>query len=129
MPPTDLDGLMPNLDQPPERAESKRLRLFLYLIPIVGFGPALWCLYRQQGDRREQQVSRQVVVIGVAWAAVSLLLTCGAGMGEMPALPLLVILSGVTSTYFLVHLWLMVQLGRHQSLEVPGITAIGERLP
>ena len=30
----------------------KQLRLYLYFLPVLGFFPALWHLYRRQGDRQ-----------------------------------------------------------------------------
>ena len=55
----------------------KQLKLYLYLLPVLGFFPALWQLYRRQGDRREQQVSRLAVMLMLGW----LLTYAGLGWG------------------------------------------------
>ncbi|MDB9368125.1 hypothetical protein PN456_04005 [Nodularia spumigena CS-586/05] len=40
-----------------DTATSKK-QLFLYLIPVLGFFPSLWTLYRRQGTREQLVVSR-----------------------------------------------------------------------
>jgi len=34
-----------------ENAQLKRLQLFLYLVPVFGFFPACWTLYRRKANR------------------------------------------------------------------------------
>jgi hypothetical protein len=34
----------------------------------------------------------------------------------------------LTSSYFLINVWLMVQVSRHQRLYVPGLSEVGERI-
>jgi hypothetical protein len=118
-----------SFDESFERHDLKRLRLFLYLIPVVGFLPALWGLYQQQGDRREQRVSRMAIILGLTWALGSLAGTVGGQMMDGPSLPLLLSQSLLTSGYFLTLLWLMVQLGRGKSPWLPGAKSLGAHLP
>lgn len=110
-----------------ESADLKRLRLFVYLIPVVGFFPALWALYRRQGDRAEQTVSRLAVTLALGWVLGSTVLSTGAEVTH--ALPLLVMSSLLTSGYFLSNLWLMLRLWRRKSLWLPGVSDLGDRLP
>ncbi len=119
----------PQADDAFERQDLNRLRLFLYLVPVVGFVPALWGLYRQQGDRRDQRVRQTAVILGLTWALGSLAGTLGAQVLEGPSLPLMVSQSVLTSGYFLTLLWLMVQLGRGKSPWLPGTKSLGDRLP
>ena len=52
---------------PFENQDFKRLQLFLYLVPVVGFFPALWTLYRGQGTRQQKNLSRLVVTLALGW--------------------------------------------------------------
>ncbi|NJR68659.1 MAG: hypothetical protein HC771_08290 [Synechococcales cyanobacterium CRU_2_2] len=123
----------------PERSEQQRLRLFLYLVPVVGFFPALLSLYRQTRDRppgdrqtkdrREQSVSRLAVTLSLAWVIGLSLLGVGGQVTETPALVAMILSSMLTSGYFLVNFWLMVQLWRRKRLWLPGLSNLGKRLP
>lgn len=110
----------------------QRLQMFLYLIPVFGFLPALWTLYRRQGSRQQQLVSRLAVTLALGWVISYALINAtaqAAGSGEF-ANPSLLLLSGVlTSGYFLTNFWLMVRLWQHQPLKVPGVSNLAKRLP
>ncbi|MEB3163252.1 MAG: hypothetical protein VKK80_08495 [Prochlorothrix sp.] len=119
-----------------ERREQQRLRLFVYLIPVVGFFPALWCLYRKGKSsraglvsRRERQVSRMAVTLGLGWVMATILVGAGSSIAEIPDIGRLVLGSGLTSAYFVVNFWLMLQLWRNQRLWIPGLSDLGDRLP
>ncbi|MEB3358197.1 MAG: hypothetical protein VKK04_15840 [Synechococcales bacterium] len=112
-----------------DSGELRRLGLFLYLIPVVGFFPALWTLYRHQGDRQQRAVSRLAVTLALGWLLGYLLLNTGAQASDTLALPLLIISSLLTSGYFLVNIGLMVQLWRRKRLWLPGVSRLGDRLP
>ncbi|NEQ96252.1 MAG: hypothetical protein F6K30_05945 [Cyanothece sp. SIO2G6] len=109
--------------------DVRRLTLFVYLIPIVGFIPALWTLYRRLGDRPQQSVSRLSVTLAMGWLLGYLLLNLGANTSPNLTLPLLLISSLLTSGYFLTNIWLMVQLFRRKRLWLPGISRLSDRLP
>lgn len=116
----DLDSL--------ENEEIKHVQLFLYLIPVVGFFPALWTLYRRRGTRQERNLSRTVVVLALGWLLGYSLLGLGAQTSESLSLPLLISSSLLTSGYFLVNIWLMVRLWQRKSMRVPIVTKLGDRL-
>lgn len=78
---------------------------------------------------REQQVSRLAVTLGGTWLLASLLLGAGAQSTELPDVPVLVASTVVTSSYFLINLWLMVQVLRRRRIWVPGVSDLGDRLP
>jgi len=118
---------MENLD-PLENQDLKHLHLFFYLVPVVGFFPALWTLYRRQGNREQQAVSRLAVTLALAWLCAYLLLGTGAQVSEVLTLRLLFMNSLLTSGYFLVNLWLMVLLWQRKSLRLPGISRFAERV-
>lgn len=109
--------------------ELKRLRMFVYLIPVVGFFPALWALYRKQGDRREQIVSRTAVTLALVWLVGYLSLGAGAESSSSMALSLWIASSILTSGYFATNLWLMLRLWQRKPTWLPGVSDVGDRLP
>lgn len=80
----------------------RQLRLYLYLVPILVFFPALWQLYGNKGDRREQRISRQAIMLMLSWLSLYLGLGWGsdhlAGIGGFRMMYLNALL---TSGYFL----------------------------
>jgi hypothetical protein len=116
---------MKELD-PLENQDLKRLQLFVYLIPVLGFLPALWTLYRRQGTREQQAVSRLSVTLALGWLLAYILLLAGAQTSEFWTLRLLFLNSLLTSGYFLVSIGLMARLWRRKSLRLPGISRIAE---
>jgi hypothetical protein len=117
---------------PPDRFKQdnlKRLQMFLYLVPVVGFFPALWTLYRRGGDREIRNVSRLAVTLAVGWLLGYLLLGAGAQAFDVASLQLLVLASLLTSGYFVVNITLMVRLWQRKGLRLPGLSRLGDRLP
>lgn len=115
---------MSQLD-PLENQDLKRLQLFVYLIPVLGFFPALWTLYRRQGTREQLAVSRLSVTLAFSWLLGYFLLSAGV-QSEFWTLRLLFINSLLTSGYFLVSLGLMVRLWQRKSPRLPGISHVAE---
>lgn len=107
--------------------EFKRLRMFFYLIPVIGFFPAVWTLSRRQGDRKERSLSRLVVVLALGWMVGYLSLGTSAHVSE--SMSLWIATSVVTSSYFGINLWLMWRLWQRKSLRLPGISDLSDRLP
>jgi hypothetical protein len=42
-----------------------KIQLILYLIPIIGFFPSLWTLYRRQGGREQLAISRLSITLAL----------------------------------------------------------------
>ncbi|MBW4577203.1 MAG: hypothetical protein KME08_18170 [Aphanothece sp. CMT-3BRIN-NPC111] len=118
---------MNNIEQL-ENQHIKHLQLFFYLVPVLGFFPALWTLYRRQGNREQQAVSRLSVTLALAWLSGYILLAGGAQATELFTVRLLFINSLLTSGYFLVSLWLMVLIWQRKSLRLPGFSRFAERV-
>lgn len=116
---------MKELD-PLDNQELKRLQLFVYLVPVIGFLPALWTLYRRQGAREQQAVSRLSVTLALGWLLGYILLSAGAQTSEFWTLRLLFLNSLLTSGYFLVSIGLMVRLWQGKLPRLPGISRIAE---
>ena len=118
----------PNLDLL-ESPETRRLKLLIYLLPVVGFFPALWTLYRRQGTRDERNVSRLAIVMALTWLVSHLLIEAGAHPGDGVSVPLLLTSSLLTSGYFLGSLWLMFKVWRRKRIRLPVLSRLGDRLP
>ncbi|MBM0741460.1 hypothetical protein JOY44_07505 [Phormidium sp. CLA17] len=118
-----------NKDNSLDGPEAKRFQLFWYLVPVIGFFPALWTLYYRQGGKQRQELSRTVVTLTIAWLLGYVLLGVGAEASESLSLTLLVTNSLMTSGYFVTNLWLMVRLLQRKSVRLPIISKVGDRLP
>jgi hypothetical protein len=116
-------------DDPFDNEDLKHLQLFFYFLPVIGFFPALWMLYRRQGDRHHKTASRLAVTLALGWLLGYLLLGVGAETSEALSLPLLLMSSFLTSGYFLVNIWLMVRVWRRKSLKLPLVSRLSQRLP
>jgi hypothetical protein len=117
---------MKDLD-PLENQHLKHLQLFFYLVPVVGFFPALWTLYRRQGSREARAMSRLSVTMAIAWLSTSILLSSGSQISEFLTLRLLFINGMLTSGYFLASLWLMFRLSQRQKVYLPGISRLADK--
>lgn len=119
---------MMNNHDPFEHPDTERLQLFVYLIPIIGFFPALWTLYRRSGTNQQQAVSRLVILLAFSWLAGLLLLEVGSQATESLTLPMLLTTSVLTTTYFIVSWGLMVRVWKRQPLWLPGFSRIAEQV-
>ena len=104
-----------------ENKALERIKLFYYLIPVVGLVPSLWTIYRRKGSSEQIATSRLAVTLAFVWCSGYVLLETGAKTAEFLTLPLLLASSLLTSSYFLVNLWLMIRLFQGKSLKVPRV--------
>jgi hypothetical protein len=104
------------------------LKLVIYLVPIFGFFPSLWSLYRRGGSRREQTASRTAVALALAWLLVYGV--TGAGAHTFDGATARFLVTGLLSTtgYFITSLWLMVRLLQGKSVRLPGVSRWADRL-
>lgn len=100
----------------------------LLLIPIIGFFPSLWILYRRQGCREQLAVSRLSITLSMSWLLGYLLLTTGAATSEFFTLRLLILNSFFTSGYFLVSIWLIFQIAKGKSKRLPVFSYLVNRV-
>ncbi|MBE9127054.1 MULTISPECIES: hypothetical protein [unclassified Coleofasciculus] len=115
-----------NQVDPLENQDLTHLQLFVYLIPVIGFFPALWTLYRRQGTQEQQRISRLSVTLAFGWLLGYILLLSGAQASEFWSLRLLFMNGMLTSGYFLVSVGLMVRLWQRKLPRLPGISQIAE---
>jgi len=120
-----------------EKSDFKHLKLFFYLIPILGFFPSLWTLYlagksnrRETGASSDQQlaISRLSVTLAGSWLVGYLLLGIGAETSEFLTLRFLMLNTLLTSGYFLVSIWLIVRLASGKSAYLPGFSSLAKRV-
>jgi hypothetical protein len=114
---------------PFENQDIQHLQLFLYLLPVVGFFPAFWTLYRRNGTRQQRNISRLAITLAMGWLFGYLLLGIGAQTSDSLTVPLLLTSSLLTSGYFLVNIWLMVRLWQRKPLRLPMISKLSDRIP
>ncbi|MBW4677833.1 MAG: hypothetical protein KME52_28710 [Desmonostoc geniculatum HA4340-LM1] len=114
---------MPNAPCP-----MPKTQLLLYLIPIIGFFPSLWTLYRRQGSREQLAISRLSITLALTWLLGYLLLATGAATSDFFTLRLFILNSFLTSGYFLVSVWLIFRLIQRKSGRLPGFTTFAERV-
>lgn len=113
-----------------DRDGFTRLETFLYLTPVMGTIPALWALYRRQGDQRQLAACRLSVVLATIWLSTYLSLNVGADLaGDTTSLALrMLFVNGLaTSGYFIASLWLMMLLWQKKSVRLPGFSALAQR--
>lgn len=111
---------------PLENSDLQRLQLFVYLVPVLGFFPAMWTLYRREGTREQQTVSRLSVTLAFSWLLGYILLSTGAQTSELLTIRLLFLNTLLTSGYFLVSIGLMVRVLQRKSVRLPGISRVAE---
>ena len=113
---------------PLDNPELDRASLFVLMIPVIGFFPALWNLYRRQGTPERKAVSRLAIALAVSWLLGHILLESAAISAESPTLTMLLMSSLLTTSYFIVSLGLMVRLWKRQPLWLPGISRVAEKV-
>lgn len=104
--------------------------LLLYIIPVIGFFPSLWALYRRRGSREQLSVSRLSVTLALTWVLGYILLATGAtsSNSNLFGLRLLILNSFFTSSYFLVSIWLIFQISKNKSKRLPGFSQLAEQV-
>jgi uncharacterized membrane protein len=108
---------------------TSALRLILYLIPVVGFFPSLWTLYNRQGTREQLMVSRLSITLALAWIAGYVMLATGAEQtSDFLALRLQILNTFLTSGYFLVSVWLILNAVRGKKQRLPGLSRFAEQI-
>lgn len=127
--PTTMDNLPPidNYPTSEDKVASRKL-LLLYLIPVIGFFPSLWTLYRHQGSREQMAVSRLSITLGFTWMLGYLFLSTGAATSDFFALRLLILNSFFTSGYFLLSVWLILRIIQGKSYRLPGLSSLSQRI-
>lgn len=118
--------MTPNQSPEPWETTEKQLQLFFYLIPILGFFPALWTLYRRQGSREQQAVSRLSITLALGWLLSYNLLAWQWDTPQLWTLRLLLINGLLTSSYFGVSIWLMVRIHQGKLPRLAGVSKIAE---
>lgn len=116
---SDSDFLPPDPDPNPNPSRYQpfeRLALFVYLLPILGAIPATVSLWKTPRDRKQQQVKRLSILLGLLWLTGTAGFTLSSQNAETLAVPFLVASTLWTSGYFLISLGLMFRLWKNLPL-------------
>ncbi|AFY53011.1 hypothetical protein Riv7116_0408 [Rivularia sp. PCC 7116] len=111
-----------------KRQDISLLGMLIYLIPVVGFFPSLWTLYRREGSREQLRISRLSITLALTWCGGYILLGSGASTSEFFALRLQILNSFVTSGYFVVSAWLIIRTVKGKQQKVPGFSQFAEKV-
>jgi hypothetical protein len=103
-------------------SRERYLKLWIYLMPIVGIIPATWTLYSKQGDREQQKVSRISMILMLVWLGSYCSLSLGSsGASEIMAFRLMYANVLLTTGYFVTCTFLMLRLAKENLLTLPQI--------
>ena len=103
-------------NDPFQEQKLEKLAQITRLIPVVGWVPALWTVYHNQGSDKVLSVSRFSLKLTVIWAiAYSLLWLSSLQTSETLTFRLLYINGLLTSGYILVCLGLMFRVWRRKN--------------
>ncbi|WP_442936814.1 hypothetical protein [Nostoc sp.] len=116
------------LSLPNPQSPIPSTQYLLHLVPIIGFFPSLWTLYRGQGSREQLAISRLSITLALTWLLGYLLLTTGAATSDYFPLRLFILNSFLTSGYFLVSVWLILRLTHGKSGRLTGFSTLAERV-
>ncbi|MEA5594298.1 hypothetical protein [Rivularia sp. UHCC 0363] len=111
-----------------EKEDISLMGMLIYLIPVIGFFPSLWTLYRGEASREQLRTSRLSITLALTWIIGYILLGTGASSSDFFALRLSILNSFVTSGYFVVSVWLIIRTVQGRSQRLPGFSQFAERL-
>lgn len=101
--------------------------MLIYLIPVIGFFPSLWTLYRGEASREQLKTCRLSITLALTWIIGYILLGTGASSSDFFALRLYILNSFVTSGYFVVSVWLIIRTIQGKSQRLPAFSQFAEK--
>ncbi|MEB3216970.1 MAG: hypothetical protein VKN72_12195 [Nostocales cyanobacterium 94392] len=102
--------------------------MLIYLIPVIGFFPSLWTLYRGEASREQLKTCRLSITLALTWIIGYILLGTGASSSDFFALRLYILNSFVTSGYFVVSVWLIIRTVQGKSQRLPAFSQFADKL-
>ncbi len=106
-----------------------KLRLLIYLLPVVGWIPSLWTSYRRQGNPEELSVSRLSVTLTLLWGVSYALLWLGSlQTSELFTLRLLYLNGLLTSGYLLISLGLILRVLQGKPVSLPFVSGLSKKI-
>jgi hypothetical protein len=103
-----------------ENKKLQKQQLWIYLLPIVGFVPSLWTLYRNQSNSEQKKASRLSLMLLSLWLTAYISLFMGAGsVSDILAFRLLYTNALLTTGYFLICFGLMWRLQQGKKPYLP----------
>ena len=117
------------MNDPFQEQKLEQLKVFLYLIPVLGFVPALWAISNPQSSKAEKKVSRLAIILVLLWLFTYGLLWSGATQSpEWLSLRLLYLNGLFTSGYFILCIALMWRTWQGKLPRLPWISTIAEKI-
>ena len=108
----------------------KQIKLFIYLVPVIGLIPALWTLSRGESSTSAKRVSRISVNLAIAWLLAYTLLWLGANQSpELLSFRLLYLNSLLTSGYFIACFLMMFTVWRGKLPSFPQFPGLKQQKP
>ena len=111
-----------------KKQDISLLGMLIYVIPVIGFFPSLWTLYRREGSREQLRISHLSITLALTWILGYILLGTGASTSDFFALRLQILNSFVTSGYFIVSAWLIIRTFKGKSQRLPGFSQFAEKV-
>jgi hypothetical protein len=111
-----------------KKQDISLMGMLIYLIPVIGFFPSLWTLYRREGSREQLRTSRLSITLALTWIVGYILLGTGASTSDLFTLRLEILNSFVTSGYFVVSVWLIIRTVKGKSQQLPGFSQFAEKV-
>ncbi len=113
-----------------KKQDISLIGMLIYLIPVIGFFPSLWTLYRREGSREQLRISRLSITLALTWIIGYILLGTGTGTStsDLFTLRLEILNSFVTSGYFVVSVWLILRTVKGKSQQLPGFSQFAEKV-
>ncbi len=111
-----------------KKQDISLIGMLIYLIPVIGFFPSLWTLYRREASREQLRVSRLSITLTLTWIIGYILLGTGASSSDFFALRLEILNSFMTSGYFVVSVWLIIRTIKGKSRRLPGFSQFAEKV-
>jgi cellulose synthase/poly-beta-1,6-N-acetylglucosamine synthase-like glycosyltransferase len=116
-------------NDPFNEQKLNKFQLAFYLLPVVGWMPAVVALYNKQASKEQKAVARLSISLTSIWAIAYFSLSLGAlQTTEFLMLRLLYLNGLLTTGYILTSLVMMLRLWQGKTVRLPGISADTARL-
>lgn len=122
-------------DISPESQESENTSLMslIYLVPVLGVFPSLWAVYNGTLKREQLATCRLSITMALTWLLAYILLATGANQTasitpSFLALRLLILNTFLTSGYFIVSIWLIIQTLRGKSIRLKSLSHFASQI-
>lgn len=114
-------------DQISRDSTKERIEMFFCLMPVFGLLPSAIALVRQRSSRKVRDVSQVAIALMLAWAIAYGAMGGVPAEGETLQVTAELMKATISSGYFVLCLYLMYRLYRHQAIALPSLKILAER--